>query len=110
MDTTKIIAQYSQNSELQQAKFLSYLAHQITVFARDTYEVGGNSSLNPARLRGKNEIIHRITGQQFALLSNRSSRYPDDVFIKTIFEIAAACNIENDLNLSITSSFNHCGN
>ena len=109
MNMTEVISQYSQKSESQQAKFLSRLAHQITIFARDTYELDGNLLLDPARLRGINEIMHRIIGQQFKLLSGDTSRYPDDFLIKTIFDMATECNFEKHMDLSVTESLSYCG-
>ena len=108
MDTAEIISQYTQKSELQQAKFLSRLAHQITIFARDTYELDGDSLLDPARLRGINEIMHRVIGQQFKLLPGENSRYPDDILIKMLFDMAIECHFEKHLNLSVADSFNYC--
>lgn len=105
---TKTISQYSKKTELQQAKFLSRLAHQITIFARDTYEINSNSIQDPIRLRGINEIMHQILGQQTKLLSGDRRRYSDDILIKMIFDMAIECNFENDLESGIADSFEYC--
>ena len=105
MDVNKAVSLYCNESEPQQVKFLSRLGHQITVFARDTYEIDGNSLSDPVQLRCINEMMHRILGQQFKLLLSDNSRYPDDLFIKMIFEMAVNCHFENYLNLGITDSF-----
>jgi len=39
--------------------FLVYLAHALTILARDTYEVGTEGVTNPSRLRHINELQHR---------------------------------------------------
>lgn len=105
MDLNKAVSLYCNESELQQVKFLSRLGHQITIFARDTYEIDGNSLSDPMQLRCINEIMHRILGQQFKLLLGDASRYPDDIFIKMVFEMAADCHFEKYLYLGITESF-----
>jgi len=108
MEVIEAVSLYCNESESQQVKLLSRLGHQITIFARDTYEIDSNSLSDPARLRCINEIMHRILGQQFKLLLGDDSRYPDDIFIKMIFDIAADCNFEGDLALGIDDSFKFC--
>ena len=104
MDINEILSLYCSDSELQQAKFLSCLAHQITIFARDTYEPDTDALSNPTRLRCINEMMHRILGQQFKLLLGDRERYPDDVFIKMVFDMAATCGFEDYLSLGISES------
>ena len=43
-------------------KFLARLAHELTVCARGTYEVGTTRVLEPEILRSYNEFQHRVTG------------------------------------------------
>jgi hypothetical protein len=49
-------------SNADKAHFLAVLAHELTVSARGTYEVGTDGVLEPEVLRGFNEIEHRVTG------------------------------------------------
>jgi CRISPR/Cas system Type II protein with McrA/HNH and RuvC-like nuclease domain len=49
-------------SDKEKVAFLSRLAHEITICARDTYEVGTDDVLAPEILRGYNELMHRVTG------------------------------------------------
>jgi hypothetical protein len=37
-------------------------AHNLTICARDTYEVGTENVLEPQILRAYNELLHRVTG------------------------------------------------
>jgi len=108
MDVKEVLSLYCSKSELQQAKFLSRLAYQITIFARDTYDSNTDVLSNPAQLRCVNEMVHRILGQQFKLLLGDCERYPDDVFIEMIIDMAAACGFENYLSLSISDSLKWC--
>lgn len=41
---------------------LSSLAYELTICARETYEVGTDRVLQPELLRGYNELLHRVTG------------------------------------------------
>jgi hypothetical protein len=41
---------------------LVFLAHEMTVCARSTYEAGTDKVLEPEELRRFNEIQHRVTG------------------------------------------------
>ena len=108
MDVDKAIPLYCNEPASQQIKLLSRLGHQVTIFARNTYELNGNSLSDPSQLRCINEIMHRILGQQLKLLLGDESRYPDDLFIKMIFEMAAECNFEKHLSSGIADSFNFC--
>ena len=48
-------------SNADRAHFLAVLAHELTVSARGTYEVGTDGVLEPEVLRGFNELEHRVT-------------------------------------------------
>ncbi len=47
--------------ENEKVIFLAHLAHQLTVCARGTYEVGTENILQPRILRAYNELQHRVT-------------------------------------------------
>jgi hypothetical protein len=49
-------------SELARTVVLAHIAHELTICARDTYEVGTENVLNPQMLRAYNELLHRVTG------------------------------------------------
>lgn len=46
----------------EKAKYLARLANTLTICARDTYEAGTESVLQPTVLRAYNELLHRVTG------------------------------------------------
>jgi hypothetical protein len=48
-------------SNADKAHFLAVLAHELTVGARGTYEMGTTGVLQPEVLRGFNELQHRVT-------------------------------------------------
>jgi hypothetical protein len=48
----------SDNAKL---KILADLAHELTICARDTYEVGTDEVRDPPTLRVYNELLHRVT-------------------------------------------------
>jgi hypothetical protein len=70
----------------EKASFLALLAHELTVVARDTYEVGGEGLTNPARMRAVNEVQHRLMSFLVALLSGDPRRYPDDILVRIVLE------------------------
>ena len=59
---------------------------ELTIRARDTYDVGGDGLDNPERMRSYNEVQHRLLGFLAALLKGDPKRYPDDVLIRIILE------------------------
>ncbi len=63
MIINELINHFAEQSSKKKILFLSLLAHDITVRARDTYIVGSTQIQEPLKLRAFNEIQHQITGQ-----------------------------------------------
>jgi hypothetical protein len=49
-------------SNHERTVILARLANELTICARDTYEVGTEGVLQPGILRAYNELLHRVTG------------------------------------------------
>jgi hypothetical protein len=86
MDIHQAINTFRQYSPREQIDFLVYLAHALTILARDTYEVGTEGITNPSRLRHINELQHRVIGFLLALRRNEAGRYSEDVFVRMLLE------------------------
>jgi hypothetical protein len=67
-------------SSREKTLFLALLAHTLTVCARDTYEVGTETVLEPQVLRGYNELLHRVAGAVIDRLSGAESYPLEDIF------------------------------
>jgi hypothetical protein len=67
-------------------RFLSRLAFELTVAARDTYVPQTEDLSHPAHLRAINELQHRILSYLSALTSGDAVVYPDNVLIAIILE------------------------
>ncbi len=72
--------------------------HELTIIARDSYEVGGDSLTNPQRMRRINEIQHRVSDFLCALQRNNPHRYPDDHLVRIILEHPEDGELERQLN------------
>jgi hypothetical protein len=48
-------------SREEKAALVARIAAELTICARDTYEVGTNNVLDPQLLRAYNELLHRVT-------------------------------------------------
>lgn len=70
----------------EKAEFLAQLMHELTIIARDSYEVGQDGLTNPQRVRRVNEVQHRVSAFLLALLHNDLKRYPDDLLVKLVLE------------------------
>ena len=82
----------------RQARFLASLAHDITVWARDSYpQLLHDTALVVERLRAINELQHRVTAHIAHLLNENELRYPDDVFVAILFDFARAAACESKL-------------
>ncbi|HKQ53113.1 MAG TPA: hypothetical protein VJT74_12130 [Pyrinomonadaceae bacterium] len=86
MTSDKAIAVFVSYSSREKEEFLAHLIHELTVVARDSYEVGGDGLTNPQRMRRVNEIQHRASDFLYALLRNNPHRYPDDHLVRIILE------------------------
>jgi hypothetical protein len=60
--------------------------HELSIIARDSYEVGRDGLTNPQRVRRINEVQHPVSAFLCALLRSDTQRYPDDVLLKIILE------------------------
>ena len=56
----------------ERTALLARIAHELTICARDTYEVGSDRVLQPQVLRAYNELLHRVTA---ALVQHQSGDY-----------------------------------
>lgn len=86
MTTEEAIAVFSSYSPAEKQDFLAQLMHELTIIARDSYEVGRDGLTNPHRVRLVNEIQHRISAFLLALLRDDPQRYPDESLIRIILE------------------------
>ena len=86
MTVDEAIAVFSSYSIEEKEEFLAQLMHELTIIARDSYEVGRDGLTNPQRVRRSNEVQHSISSFLGALLRGDPRRYPDDVLMKIILE------------------------
>jgi hypothetical protein len=91
-------------SEIQRFQALTSSARQkclvdllfaLTIFARDTYTVGGNSLDDPARMRRFNELLHRTASQLRNEVSGNPG-LPNDEFLKMVSEEIVALGFSVD--------------
>lgn len=106
MNTTQASKIFSAYTRQEQIDFLSLLAFELTIIARDTYEAGQEGLTNPARLRRINEVQHSITGQLLNLLKNDPHRYPDDALMQIILEQPDDAELQGHLELAFNHSVN----
>jgi hypothetical protein len=92
------ITAYSALSAKNQARFLARLAHEMTVWGRDAYKVlTADDAVSAELLTGYNELQHKISAHLMHLLEDNNLRYPDDVFINILFDMAPAARCEGKL-------------
>jgi hypothetical protein len=80
----------------QKVHFLAVLAHELTVSARGTYEVGTARVLEPEALRAFNEIEHRVTDSLRSHL-RQTPGMPLDAVLKMLTEFGARYNRTKDV-------------
>jgi len=97
---------FLQLPEERKILFFSFLAHELTVFARGAYpEQGQNNGESTNKLMAFNEMEHNITSQLAHMLAKNEKRYPDEVFADILFEKAQTANCESDLVVAFDFAF-----
>jgi hypothetical protein len=76
-------------------RWFARLLYALTMFARNTYTVGGDGLDQPERMRRFNELIHRIASQQRENIEGVAGR-PDTVFLKMIGEEFVALGVNTE--------------
>ena len=84
MNAEAATALYSSLNRAAQIKLLFRFGFNLTVVARDTYEVGTEGVIDPRRLRQINEVQHRVLVHIDKLLNDDPNRYPDDALISML--------------------------
>ncbi|QNP48911.1 hypothetical protein [Diaphorobacter aerolatus] len=64
---------------------LGRIIHNLSMAARDTYEIGSGGVTNPGKLRRINEVIQRISSLQLSVASDNKEDL--DSFIQSSFEM-----------------------
>ena len=100
MTVDEAIALFSSYSTDEKEEFLAHFMHELSVVARDSYEIGRDGLTNPQRVRCINEVLHRVSAFLCALLSDDPQRYPDDALVKIILEHPEDDVLERQLNES----------
>jgi hypothetical protein len=94
-------------SSKEKEEFVAQLIHEITIIARDSYEVGRDGLTNPQRVRRINEVQHRLSAFLCALLDDNPDRYPNDVLAKIILEHPEDSVLERQLSESFARLTSH---
>lgn len=94
-------------SPCDQMGWLAYLSYWLSMFARDTYDVGTEKLADPRRLRIYNEFLHRLATQQSAIYRHSPQRIPDDILFQfiednvTLLDINEAILVDKMSSLSV---------
>jgi hypothetical protein len=86
------------------AALLAKIAHELTMRARDTYEPGTRGVTDPARLRGINEVIHRLTRRILTLCRGTEHDWNETEFWQALREISQGGGCSEDLESAVTST------
>jgi hypothetical protein len=77
------IARYLALDGVGRSKWMANLLFVLTMYARDTYTVGGTGLDDPARMRRFNELTHRAVTQLRNQVNERSG-LPEETFAQMI--------------------------
>jgi hypothetical protein len=86
------------------AVLLAKAAYELTMRARDTYEPGTRGVSEPARLRGINEAMHRLTRRIPTLNRGTEGDWKEAEFWQALQEISQGGSCAEDLVSAATNS------
>ena len=90
------LARFRQLSQLEKLAWLSQAIHLISMFARDTYEVGTDGVLQPRELRRFNELVHRIATFTKKIARGDGEGMPDSDLFEMIERELDGLGIQHD--------------
>jgi hypothetical protein len=88
-------------SNTRKTHFLAVLAHELTVCARGTYEVGTAGVLEPELLRAFNELEHRVTSSLRDYLRGTEGM-PLDAVLQILTDFGARYSRKKDVQHAIS--------
>ncbi|MCO5082521.1 MAG: hypothetical protein M9955_12805 [Rhizobiaceae bacterium] len=79
--------------------WISVLIHQISMLARDTYEVGSIGVKDPEKLRRFNELVHRVATFQKEIASGKKDGIPDQAIFAMVEDELGKLGVRTDFLL-----------
>ncbi len=95
MNIDSEIANFTDLTAVDQARFVARLMHELTLEARHFYGPGGEVPIDAVRLRFLNEIQHRLTRFIEQILTDDPSRPTNEVMIRLLLAPRAEKAIED---------------
>jgi hypothetical protein len=80
-------SQFANLDQSQKVLWLSKLLFVISMFARETYQVGTNDVDAPEDLRQFNELIHRASSYQLEIALGKAGGMPDEQFFMMLSDV-----------------------
>jgi hypothetical protein len=103
-DWASFITQLEQMDRQGKAVLLAKAAYELTMRARETYEPGTRGVSEPARLRGINEVMHRLTLRILTLNRGTEGDWKEAEFWQALQEISQGGTCAEDLVSAARSS------
>jgi hypothetical protein len=91
-------SKYQELNSRHQQQFLALLAYRLTLKGRETYRTGNTGLSAPERLKGINEVQHRILSKLSSSLRDAPTGYSDEQFWDSTFSVAEMYSCAEDLS------------
>ncbi len=88
------LSKYTSMMQSQKIVWLSKLIFFISMFARDTYQIGTVQVDKPEELRLYNELVHRISSFLLELETEEPGCIPEDQFFSMLFDAIEELNLD----------------
>lgn len=90
------LQRFRKMNSVEQLIWLSQLLHLISMFARDTYEVGTEGVADPSGLRRFNELIHKVATFQKKVARSEAYGVPDAALFELLETELKILNVDAD--------------
>ncbi|HEX8202020.1 MAG TPA: hypothetical protein VF590_16210 [Isosphaeraceae bacterium] len=91
------VASFSRLMAEEKAIFLALLVFELTLVGRETYDVGEEGLINPARLRVINEVLHRIASYLIAMKQEGSRPEHDEHLVRSVLDHPGDAGLQRQL-------------
>lgn len=90
------LEKYRSLTEEERLRWHLTLAYNLTTWARDCYEVGGESLTDPVKARGYIELLHRVASYDYVHLEPAAGRDIDESYLEMVFMGMADLGVNTD--------------
>ncbi len=105
LEKADVVQEYSAVSDADKLRLLASLARNLTASARGVqFDYRSFASIASQKLLAFNDLQEQISTMTVQLLEHDDNRYPDDVFVEVLFDLAEKADVADELAWAFTTA------